>query len=682
MTEPVVPAASTPDSAPTPDSTPARTAGAPQRLDPARSVCLLIGVDAYSGSAHDGLEKLNSVKHNLAGLRKVFLDQDIGGFPEGRVITLPNPAEAPEIMDAVEEAGARAEDTLIVYYAGHGLLGTDQRLYLTLPKSRLGRPAGWVDTRHLRGAIEKSSARRVVLILDCCFSGKWIRDEGESYSAPDSAELALSTLTQLDAGTYALTSTAHNRLSHAPDPDRCSAFTGALVDVLSKGDTGGGEVLTLGEVFRLVRKKMSTLKLTEPQEARAQDENGLSGLGFVRNAAKRPVPEHTPTPAGVPALPPGRIRRRLLMALASGLAVGLGIGLAAPPTWDRLHPPAHREARGDCSSRASLLDHSDALDKQEVDNEGVEGLSGLAFDPDGHRTVYAIADNEPGRIFPIDIGTPEALRLRAQRATTLRKADGSELGRWFDGEAIAVEKGGRTALVASETGPAIRRFDLDSGLQKGPDLPLPKGFRVWPDGGAMAGRTIESLALTPSGKYLYVGLESPLAQDGDDRGKNLLRIQRYTGTPGGDYTLDDQYAYRTDEGLGLVELVAVDDKRLLALERQYSAGLGSAIRVKDVFVGPKAMDVTRKKSLYDTPADESLTSSLLFDLAACPAGSPGEVALKGTQVNPLLGNVEGMALGDTLSDGPYRGRRSLLMVVDDNGNAQQITRFYSIAVRL
>ncbi|MBA2808532.1 esterase-like activity of phytase family protein [Streptomyces sp. KM273126] len=677
MTEPVVPAASSPDSA---DSTAARTPGAPQRLDPARSVCLLIGVDAYSGPAHDGLEKLNSVKHNLAGLRKVFLDQDIGGFPEGRVITLPNPAEAPEIMDAVEEAGARAEDTLIVYYAGHGLLGTDQRLYLTLPKSRLRRPAGWVDTRHLRGAIEKSSARRVVLILDCCFSGKWIRDEGESYSAPDSAELALSTLTQLDAGTYALTSTAHNRLSHAPDPDKCSAFTGALVDVLSKGDTGGGEVLTLGEVFRLVRKKMSTLKLTEPQEARAQDENGLSGLGFVRNAAKRPVPEHTPTPAGVPALPPGRLRRRLLMALASGLAAGVAIGLAAPPAWDRLRPPT--AARGDCSSRAALLDHSDALDKKEVDNEKVVGLSGLAFAPSRYGRAYAITDNETGRIFPIDIGTPEALRPQAGRATTLRKANGSEFGPWFDGEALAVEKGGRTALVASETGPAIRRFNLDSGHQVGPELPLPKSFQIWPDGGAMAGRTIESLALTPSGKYLYVGLESPLAQDGDDRGTNLLRIQRYTGTPGGAYTPDHQYAYRTAEGLSLVELVAVDDNRLLALERQYSAGLGNAIRVKDVTLGPEARDVTGKKSLYDMPSDESLTSTLLFDLAECPAGSPGEVAVKGTQTNPLLGNVEGMALGGTLSDGPYRGRRSLLMVVDDNDNAQQITRFYSVAVRL
>lgn len=676
MTDPVVPAA------PTPDSPADRTAEAPQRLDPARSVCLLIGVDAYGGSANDGLEKLNSVKHNLAGLRKVFLDQDIGGFPEGRVITVRNPAHASEITDAVEEAGTRAEDTLIVYYAGHGLLGTDQRLYLTLPKSRLGRPAGWVDTGHLRGAIEQSSARRVVLILDCCFSGKWIRDEGESYSAPDSAELALNTLTQLDAGTYTLTSTAHNRLSHAPDPESCSAFTGALVDVLSKGDAGGGEVLTLGEVFRLVRKTMSTMSLPERQEPRAQDENGLSALGFVRNAAKRPLPEPAPTPVGAPAPPPGRLRRKLLMALTSGLAAGLAIGLAGPPSWDRLHPPPHVAARGDCSSRAALLDHSDALDKKEVDNEGVTGLSGLAFAPGHHGRAYAITDNETGRIFPIDIGTPEALRPQAGRATTLREANGSEFGQWFDGEALAVEKGGRTALVASETGPAIRRFKLDSGRQVGPEFPLPKGFQIWPDGGAMAGRTIESLALTPSGKYLYVGLESPLAQDGDDRGKNLLRIQRYTGTPGGAYTLDGQYAYRTDEGLSLVELVAVDDNRLLALERQYSAGVGNAIRVKDVTLGPKAMDVTRKKSLYDMPADESLTSTLLFDLAECPAGSPGEVELKGTQVNPLLGNVEGMALGGELSDGPYRGRRSLLMVVDDNGNAQQITRLYSIAVQL
>ncbi|MEV6587732.1 caspase, EACC1-associated type [Streptomyces acidicola] len=679
MTEPVVPEASTPDSAP------ARTAEAPQRLDPSRSVCLLIGVDAYNGSANDGLEKLNSVKHNLARLREVFLDQDIGGFPEGRVITVRNPAHASEITDAVEEAGTRAEDTLIVYYAGHGLLGTDQRLYLTLPKSRLGRPAGWVDTRHLRGAIEKSSARRVVLILDCCFSGQWIRqgDKGESYSAPNSADLALSTLRQLDAGTYALTSTAHNRLSHAPDPERCSAFTGALADVLSEGDHDGGEVLTLGAVFRLLRNRMRAMSLSEPQDPRAQDENGLSGLGFVRNAAKRPLPEPAPPPEVAPAPPPGRIRRKLLTALSVGLAVGLAIGLTAPPAWDRLRPPAREEARGTCSEHAALLDHSDGLDKKEVENEKVSELSGLAFAPDDHDTVYAISDGKWGRIFPVDIGTPEALSPRARTAMTLRTADDLELNQELDGEALAIEKDGKTALVASETGPAIRRFELDSGRQRGPDLPIPKSFRVWPDGGAQEGRTIESLALTPSGKYLYVALESPLAQDGDDRGKGRLRIQRYTGTPGGAYAPDRQYAYYTDAGMSLAELVAVDDDRLLALERQYVAGLGSSIRVKDVSLDPAAKDVTERESLDNmVAADVSARAKPLFNLAECPAGSPGEVAVKGTQPNPLLDNVEGMALGGTLSDGRYRGWRSLLMVADDNDSDQQITRLYSLAVRL
>lgn len=47
-----------------------------------------------------------------------------------------------------------------------------------------------------------------------------------------------------------------------------------------------------------------------------------------------------------------------------------------------------------------------------------------------------------------------------------------------------------------------------------------------------------------------------------------------------------------------------------------------------------------------------------------------------------MDNVEGMALGKEWSTGRYKGWRPLYLISDDNGSGDQITRLYSLAVRL
>ncbi|MGW5353435.1 esterase-like activity of phytase family protein [Streptomyces sp. NPDC004031] len=273
------------------------------------------------------------------------------------------------------------------------------------------------------------------------------------------------------------------------------------------------------------------------------------------------------------------------------------------------------------------------------------------------------------------------------RALPLCRADGSAFpDSWYDAESLVVEQragGPRTMLIGSETGPAIRRFDMDTGRQVGPDLVIPANLHYAPEGGAQQGRSVESLTVSPNGHHLYAGWEAPLARDGDNRGENVLRIQRWTGTPGGTYTPSGQFAYRSGDGLNLADLAAVDDDgHLLALERQYVTGLGNEIQVAALSLAG-AGDVTGDTSLYNLPARTYVQRELLFDLADCPAGGRGAVARsESDQRNPLLDNVEGMALGPRWKDGPRKGWRPLLMVSDDNNSANQITRLYALAVRL
>jgi hypothetical protein len=647
----------------------------PGRIDPALSACVLIGVDDYTT-----LDELRSVRHNLTALQDALTSADIWGIAQERLFVVPNPATPYELVEPIRKAALLAKDTLLVYYAGHGLLDRDDNdLHLTLPGSVEDYPDTCVAVKHVRRAIsDTGTPQRRVLVLDCCYSGQAIAGMSAADRGLRGRSAAVQTLRDVN-GSYTMASSPRDRPSHAPYPDRCTVFTGALVDVLREGVADGPDMLGLHAICEEVKARVAALRPAVPQTPQDQDNNGVGRLEFVRNRAVLPPLAQPPLQA-----PPRHTAR---WALAAG-AAGVTLGLLAHPAlswWQDAHP---RPAAGMCDPGAELLDHSDALNKKQVDNEPIGGLSAISFVPGDETRALAVADNDPGRVFPIALGSLTDLDPRPSTAITLRRADGSAFANsWYDAESMVIEKqtpgtGRPTMLIGSETGPAIRRFDVATGRQVGPDFPIPKELTYWPDGGAQQGRSIESLTASPDGHYLYAGWEAPLSQDGDNRGQNVLRIQRYAGSPGGAYKPAGQYAYRSGDGLNLADLVAVDDDHLLALERQYVGGLGNEVQVAELSLAG-AHDVTGQTSLYNLPADTYVRRALLFDLADCPAGGRGRVMRsEPDQRNPLLDNVEGMALGPAWRDGPHKGWRPLLMVSDDNNSANQITRLYSLAVKL
>lgn len=621
------------------------------RIDPDRSACVLIGVDAYTQ-----LPKLPSVRKNLTGLRTVLTDERIWGLSEGTCTVVRNPATQPDLVRPVRTAVA--PDTLIVYYAGHGLIDLeDHQLYLTLPGSVAGETETMVPFELLRRVIRDHPARRRILILDCCYSGAAL--ERMSVEVAVASAQAAAGIAGQD-GSYVLASTAADRQALAPRGEAHTAFTGELLTVLSAGVPDGPSYLTLDRIYAELRNALHQKNRPVPEH---QDRNGIGSLEFVRNVRHH---DHAAKPEEHPFPPrPRRWPRRVLIA-----ATALALATTPAVAWYVGQRPA-----GACSSRADLLSISDQLDGVEDKGETVGGLSALARADDSHALV--LADNTPGRLHRITLGSPADLDVGITETLTLRRRDGTPYTEKFDGEGLVVEKGTDTVLVSSEVGPEIHRFRLSDGTETG-TLPIPKRFRTRPTGEAHSERNLESLTVTPDSRYLFAGLEAPLFDDGDDRGRRLLRIQRYQGTAGGDYEPDRQYAYQTQEGMYLVELVALGDDRLLALEREYIENSGNIIRVFEVSL--KDRDVTRVPSLFDQPTDLFADKKLLFDLAKCPSG---RLSSRQTQSNPLLDNVEGMALGEEGPiNGEHRGRRVLYLVSDNNVRSQQVTRVYSFAVDL
>ncbi|WP_190013559.1 esterase-like activity of phytase family protein [Streptomyces lucensis] len=339
--------------------------------------------------------------------------------------------------------------------------------------------------------------------------------------------------------------------------------------------------------------------------------------------------------------------RTVLATLTAGLAAATCLAAAGPAD---AHDSGDAHA---CSPAVSIDRFSDALDKTDHDGTFVGNFSALAVDRDG--SLAALSDRSS--LFSLDART-----LRPEAAVHLADEKGGDL----DSEGLAVDRDG-TRLVSSETEPSVRRYSRDGRILD--RLPAPPALLVAPAGRAAANQTFEGLTLLPGGRTLLASMEYAIA--GDSAG--IVRFQTWQRHHG-HFRLAAQYAYRTDAGLGVPEVQATPDGRLLVLERGFTAGVGNTVRL--YLADPRhATDTSGIENLTGQGGVRPVRKTLLADVAACP--SLGATARQ-PQPNPLLDNIEGM----TVTGRDRAGRLRVLLVSDDNGNTAQTTRFYCLRVRV
>ncbi|OUC84152.1 esterase-like activity of phytase family protein [Streptomyces swartbergensis] len=338
------------------------------------------------------------------------------------------------------------------------------------------------------------------------------------------------------------------------------------------------------------------------------------------------------------------------MPLRTHLAL-LTAGLAAATCLTAVGP-AQAHTQHACSPNVSIDGYSDALDKTTYENTYVGNFSALATDRDG--SLSALSDRSS--LFRLDART-----LKPRSVVPLADETGTAL----DSEGLAVDRDG-TYLVSSETEPSVRRYSRTGRLLD--RLPVPDALRVSPAGRARPNGTFEGLTLLPDGRTLLASMEYALS--GDD--STIVRFQTWRRTPHGHFALGAQYAYRTDPGLGVPEVQATPDGRLLVLERGFTPGVGNTVRL--YLADPrKATDTSTIATLPANPDTRLIDKTLLTDLSTCP--SLGATARQ-PQPNPLLDNIEAMTI-----TGRAKNTLKVLLASDDNENKTQTTRFYALRVR-
>ncbi|NQE64847.1 esterase-like activity of phytase family protein [Caulobacter sp. RHG1] len=315
-----------------------------------------------------------------------------------------------------------------------------------------------------------------------------------------------------------------------------------------------------------------------------------------------------------------------------------------------------------------------------VDGAPFGGISGVDYDRETGRWLMISddrSDKAPARFFvgSLDYDARGVRGLRVEKQIPLRREDGSTFpstageGERADAEALRINP--RTGdLVWSSEGdaprgfdPSIRRMDRD-GAARGA-IPTPAAFRFDPakTKGARINQTFEGLSFSPDGRWLWLAMEAPLIQDGPAPAVSnggLTRITRLDR----EGQVSAQYAYRLDpvqaapvkrSDNGVSEILAVDDRRLLVLERSgVEDGEGRFVFLCRLYLAETAgaEDVAGRDSLAAGDV-RPMTKRLLVNFDRLPNTPPT--------------NLEAMAWGPKLST----GERSLVLFADDNFDPHQ-----------
>lgn len=309
--------------------------------------------------------------------------------------------------------------------------------------------------------------------------------------------------------------------------------------------------------------------------------------------------------------------------------------------------------------------YSLTLDLTKFTRSATPGMAGVSF------TGVTTIQQPGGGSFGLNTVDPEGLRLNPTTGTLYWSNEGQRAGAGFQSP---------TVREMNIDGTHVREFTVPGRYNPvGTTSGLTAG-----DKGIYNNLAFESLTISTDGKTLYTATENGLTQDSlpatvvSGSRARILSFSIATGLPGAEYAYDvapvaippsPLNAFATN---GLTDLLAVGDRQFIGIERSFASGAvtpgtpvtSNTIRLYHIDARA-ATDVSGMESL----AGQSIvpaTKSLLLDLSTLKHEDGTALALD---------NIEGLTFGPEVN-----GRKTLILVSDNNFSATQFTQFVALEV--
>ncbi len=297
-----------------------------------RRLALIVATSDYRDPT---LHRLRAPGTDAEALAEVLGDPEIGAFDVQTLLNLPSHQLSRGIAQFC--ADSRPTDLLLLYISCHGVLDDRGRLYYaTINTERRLLGATSVSAQWLNDQLEDCSARRQLLVLDCCHSGAFERGMRGDVSLALQERFG-------SRGRIVLTASRATEYSFEGEQVRgqgiSSFFTAALVDGLRTGDADRDRdgFITVTELYEHVFERT---RAGEARQTPALWTYGAEGNVLVARSPRGAVIAPVALPEDLQATldsPRPRVRVSAVAELA-GLLDGAepGLALTARLTLERV----------------------------------------------------------------------------------------------------------------------------------------------------------------------------------------------------------------------------------------------------------------------------------------------------------------------------------------------------------
>ncbi|MBM7789686.1 caspase, EACC1-associated type [Tenggerimyces flavus] len=237
-----------------------------------------------------GLTRLRSPSRDADELANVLGDGAIGGFQVDKLVDADERSIRRRI--ATFFADRDRDDLLLLHFSCHGVKDTHGRLHLATRDTDLSMlGATSIPASFVHDALSQTQSRRVVLILDCCYSGAFAR--GTAVRSGSDVHVAEA----FGTGTGRIVLTASSATEYAFEDGeltqaqaRPSVFTAALVEGLRTGaaDLDEDGEISIDELYDYTYRRV---RQTTPNQAPMKWSFGVEGHLVV---ARSPRPAALP----------------------------------------------------------------------------------------------------------------------------------------------------------------------------------------------------------------------------------------------------------------------------------------------------------------------------------------------------------------------------------------------------
>jgi hypothetical protein len=274
------------------------------------------------------LGQLRAPAADARELASVLGDPDIGGFNVDLSVNEPEHILRRRLSEFFDDRGV--DDFLLLHLSCHGVKDEDGRLYFATPDTDMDHlEATAIPSEFVNRLMTRSRSRRIVLLLDCCYSGAfargWMSRAGDRVDLQERFEgRGRIVLTASSAMEYSFEG---NELTGRGSP---SVFTSALVQGLATGeaDRNRDGYISVDELYDFAYDQV---RAATPSQTPGKWVFDVQGDFYVARSRLEPIPSEVGLPVELLAAtqsPFARVRAGAVEELA-GLAAGVDERLAA-----------------------------------------------------------------------------------------------------------------------------------------------------------------------------------------------------------------------------------------------------------------------------------------------------------------------------------------------------------------